>query len=144
MSDMKTDLAKTLSISGRPGLYRYLAQGRNGIIAESFREGKREMFDIHSRVTTLADISIYTSDGELKLKEVFLALKGVLGDKPAPVAKDSEKELKALFGKAVPNYDADRFYVSHMKKIADWYNDLVRFASLDFAEEEEQAENAES
>ena len=142
---MKTDLSKTLSVSGRHGLYRYLAQARNGIIAESFREGKREMFDIHSRVTTLADISIYTSEGELKLKEVFLALKQALGDKPAPAGKDIDKELKALFGKAVPNYDPDRFYVSHMKKIADWYNDLVSYASLDFTEEEEEpAENAEN
>ena len=32
-----------------------------------------------------------------------------------------------------------------MKKILDWYNELVQFASLDFVEEEEEAaENAEA
>ena len=134
---MKTDLSKILSVSGQHGLYRYLAQARNGIIAESLADGKRTAFDIKSRVTSLGDIAIYTSEGELKLKEVLLKLKDVLGEKDAPTSKDSADAIKALFLKAVPNYDGDRFYVSHMKKVVDWYNEIKKYASLDFAEEEE-------
>ena len=48
--------------------------------------------------------------------------------------------MKALFAKAVPDYDADRFYVSHMKKVIDWYNELCAHASLDFEEPEEEAQ----
>ena len=134
---MKTDLARILSVSGQHGLYLYLAQARNGAIAESLSDKKRTCFDIKTRLTTLADIAIYTSEGELKLKEVFLKLKDVLGDADAPSPKVSSEELKALFAKAVPDYDADRFYVSHMKKVVEWYNELKNYASLDFAEENE-------
>ena len=134
---MKTDLARILSVLGQHGLYLYLAQARNGAIAESLSDKKRTCFDIKTRLTTLADIAIYTSEGELKLKEVFLKLKDVLGDGDAPSPKASSEELKALFAKAVPDYDADRFYVSHMKKVVEWYNELKNYASLDFAEENE-------
>lgn len=134
---MKTDLARILSVSGQHGLYLYLAQARNGAIAESLSDKKRTCFDIKTRLTTLADIAIYTSEGELKLKEVFLKLKDVLGDADAPSPKASSEELKSLFAKAVPDYDADRFYVSHMKKVVEWYNELKNYASLDFAEENE-------
>ena len=134
---MKTDLSKILSVSGQHGLYQYVAQARNGAIAESLSDKKKTVLDIRTRITSLADVSIFTDDGEMKLKDVFHAMKTVLEDKLAPVGKDAEKQLKDLFGKAVPNYDRDRFYASHMKKVADWYNDLVQNASLDFVEEDE-------
>ena len=139
---MKTNLAKILAVSGQHGLYRYLAQARGGIIAESLAEGKRTVFDVRNRITTLADISIFTDEGELKLSEVFLALQKALDGMDAPSPKAADAELKAVFAKAVPNYDADRFYVSHMRKIAEWYNELVKFASLDFETEEEQPAEA--
>ena len=145
MNDMKTDLSKILSISGKHGLYRFLALSRNNsAIAEALSDAHRTVFDPHSRITTLADIAIFTEEGEFKLKEVFLAINKALEGKEAPTSKSSEAEIKALFDKAVPNYDASRFYFSHMKKILDWYNELVKYASLDFAEEEEAAgeENA--
>ena len=143
-NDMKTDLSKILTVAGHHGLFEYVAQARNGIIAESLATRKRTALDAHSRVNTLADISIFTSEGELKLKEVFLALKEALGDAEAPTSKSSPEALKALFAQAVPDYDEDRFYVSHMKKVIDWYNELVQYASLDFIEEEEAAGEAEA
>ena len=137
---MKTDLAKTLSVRGQHGLFTYVAQSRNGAIAESLRDGRRTNFPANSGITTLADISIYTLEGEVKLKDVFLKIKEVLGDAAAPTSKASADELKALFDKALPDYDGDRFYVSHMKKVVDWYNELREFASFDFVEEEEAPE----
>ena len=139
---MKTDLAKILSVRGQRGLFSYIAQSRNGAIAESLRDHKRTNFTANSGITTLADISIYTLEGELKLKEVFLKLQEVLGDADAPSSKADPAEIEALFGKAIPDYDGDRFYVSHMKKVVDWYNELKNFASLDFVEEEEAAPEA--
>ncbi len=140
---MKTDLARILSVSGQHGLFNYIAQARNGAIVEALSDKRRTCFDMKSRITTLADISIYTSEGELKLKDVFLKLQAVLGDADAPTAKASSEELKSLFAKAVPDYDADRFYVSHMKKVVEWYNELKNFASLDF-EDENAAETEEA
>lgn len=141
----KTDLGKILAVAGQHGLFKYLALSRNNAaIAESLSDGHRTVFDAHSRITTLADIAIYTSEGELKLKDVFLAIAKECGGKEAPGSKASEQEIKALFSKAVPNYDADRFYFSHMKKIVDWYNELVKYASLDFVEEEEPKEGEDA
>ena len=131
---MKTDLARILSVSGQHGLFNYIAQARNGAIVEALSDKRRTCFDMKSRITTLADISIYTSEGEMKLQEVFQKLHEVLGEADAPTSKASADELKALFLKSIPNYDGDRFYVSHMKKVVDWYNELKNFASLDFEE----------
>lgn len=139
---MKTDLARILSVSGQHGLFNYIAQARNGAFVEALSDKRRTCFDMKSRITTLADISIYTAEGELKLKDVFLKLQAVLGDADAPSPKASSDELKSLFAKAVPDYDADRFYVSHMKKVVEWYNELKNFASLDF-EDENAAETEE-
>ena len=136
---MKTELSKILSVRGQRGLYSYIAQSRSGVIAESLRDHKRTNFAANSGITTLADISIFTLEGEVKLKEVFLKIQEVLGDADAPTSKASADEIKALFEKALPDYDADRFYVSHMKKVVDWYNELKNFASLDFVEEEDEA-----
>lgn len=136
---MKTDLAKTLAVTGKHGLYSYVSQARNGIVAESLSDKKRVSFDAKSRITTLADIAIYTSEGELKISEVFLAINKAIGDRKL-TSKSADKDLVALFADAVPNYDPDRFYVSHMRKVIDWYNELVEFASLDFVKEEEPDE----
>ena len=71
---MKTDLSKILSVTGQSGLYRYIAHARGGVIAEALSTGKRTCFSLSSRMTTLADISIYTTEGELRLSEVFKKL----------------------------------------------------------------------
>ena len=145
---MKTDLARILSVSGQHGLYKYLAQARNGAIAESLIDGKRTVFTSSSRITTLEDIAIYTSEGEMKLAQVFGALHDYLGDNEAPSPKADGKELESLFAGAIPNYDADRFYVSHMRKVVDWYAQLSKHASLEFMTDEDRkaeygAEDAE-
>ena len=141
---MKTDLSKILAISGQSGLYLYVSQARNGAIVEALADKKRTSVGMTSKITSLADISIYTDDEEVKLQQVFLNMKEVLGDNDAPSAKSSADELKALFEKALPAYDRDRFYVSHMKKVVEWYNALKNHASLDFVNpDEEEAESAE-
>jgi hypothetical protein len=141
---MKTDLSKILSVSGQSGLFMYVSHARNGVIAESLADKKRSAFGMSSKITSLADISIYTDDEEVKLQEVFVKMKEVLGEDAAPTSKASADEIKALFEKALPTYDRDRFYVSHMKKVVDWYNCLKNYASLDFVNlDEEQAAEQE-
>ena len=138
---MKTDLSKILAVSGQSGLFLYISHARNGAIVEALADKKRTSVSMTSKLTSLADISIYTDDEEVKLQQVFLNMKDVLGDADAPSAKSSAEELKALFEKALPAYDRDRFYVSHMKKVVEWYNALKNYASLDFVNlDEESAE----
>lgn len=139
---MKTDLSKILSITGQSGLYRYIAHSRGGVIAENLTTGKRTCFSLSSRITTLADISIYTREGELRLSEVFKKIETALEGAQAPSSKADAEQVKAVFEKAVPDYDGERFYLSHMKKVVDWYNLLLKYASLDFVTEED-AESSE-
>ena len=139
---MKTDLSKILASSGQSGLYLYISHSRTGVIVESLAEKKRVNVSATGKVTSLADISIYTDDEEVKLQQVFLNMKEVLSEADAPTSKAAPEQLKALFEKALPTYDRDRFYVSHMKKVVDWYNCLKNNASLDFVEPE--SEDAEA
>lgn len=138
---MKTDLSKILAVSGQSGLFLYISQARNGAIVEALADKKRTSVSMNSKITSLADISIYTDDEEVKLQQVFLNMKDVLGDADAPSAKSNPEDLKALFEKALPAYGRDRFYVSHMKKVVEWYNALKNYATLDFVnlDEEEPA-----
>ena len=53
---MKTDLTKILSVSGQSGLFRYVAQAKNGVIAEALSDGKRSPFGMKSKITTMEDI----------------------------------------------------------------------------------------
>ena len=137
---MKTDLSRILAISGQSGLYLYVSQARNGAIVEALADKKRSSVGMTSKITSLADISIYTEDEEVKLQQVFLNMKEVLGENDAPSAKSAPEELKALFEKALPDYDRDRFYVSHMKKVVEWYNALKNHASLDFVDLDAEVE----
>ena len=139
---MKTDLSKILAVSGQSGLYLYIAQTRSGAVVEALSDKKRSSVSVTSKITSMADISIYTDDEEVKLQDVFVSMKEVLGDADAPSSKAAPEELKALFEKALPAYDRDRFYVSHMKKVVDWYNNLKKYASLDFVNPEEETEES--
>ncbi len=142
---MKTDLSKILAISGQSGLYLYISATLQGAVVEALADKKRSSVSASSKITSLGDISIYTDEEEVKLQDVLLAMKEVLGEENAPSAKSDPKELKALFEKALPTYDRDRFYVSHMKKVVEWYNALKNYASLDFVNPEDEAsENEEA
>lgn len=135
----KTDLKKIVSVSGEHGLFRYLAHGKAGMIVESLESGRRTTLGTHSRVSALGDISIFTQSEELPLKEVFRKMADVLSGGEAPSPKSDAKVIYALFDKAVPDYDGDRFYLSHMKKVLEWYNCLRQFASLDFEDDDATA-----
>ena len=137
---MKTDLSKILAVSGQSGLFLYISSTRTGAVVESLADKKRSAVSATSKITSLADISIYTDDEEVKLQQVFLNMKEVLAGEAAPSAKSDASVLKALFEKALPTYDRDRFYVSHMKKVVEWYNALRNYASLDFVNPDEEAE----
>ena len=137
------DLSKILSISGKPGLYKMLAQTKNGLVVESLIDGKRFTAFSHERVSTLEEISIYTDDEDMPLKDVLKAIYDKQGGKAAMSHKSDGKELKVFFEEAVPEYDKENVYVSDIKKVIGWYNTLVEHKLIDFAEEEEEKKEEE-
>lgn len=139
----KTNLQKILAVSGQPGLFHFIAQANAGVIAESLSSKTRNMFGMSAKLTSLSDISIYTQSEEVSLIFVFEKMKETLGEEYAPEAKSKPEELKAFFEKVLPDYDRERFYISHMKKVVDWYNLLKKYASLDFEKPEKEESTTE-
>ena len=136
---MKTNLQKILSIAGQPGLFSYLTQANAGVVVESLATKKRTVCGMSMRISSLSDISVFTEEGEVSLETMFEKMKEKLGEQAAPSAKSNPEELRKFFGEVLPDYDRDKFYVSHMKKVVEWYNVLKEFASLDFEKQEEDS-----
>lgn len=134
-----------LAISGEPGLYKYVASSRNGIIAESLVNGARKNFSgTHSRVSSLAEISIFTDDEDVALTQVLGDLYAYTKGEQTVSHKASEAELREVFGQVIPGYDRERFHLSDMRKVAQWFNILVAAGMTDFSiEEPEQEEQTE-
>jgi hypothetical protein len=139
---MKINLQKILTVSGYPGLYKYVAQANSGVVVESLSDKKRMVCGMSAKLSSLSDISVFTEDEDVKLQQLFDKMKEKLGDDSAPSGKSDPAILKSFFEEVLPDYDRDRFYVSHMKKVVEWYNNLKEFASLEFLEEGEE-ESAE-
>lgn len=136
------NLKGILSIATFPGLYRHVAQAKNGLIIESIQNGKRQLAYATSRISALEDISIYTTDGDTKLSEVYKSLYKVLDGKATPFnpKKASNDELVELFSKALENWDPDRVYISDIKRAYAWYNILVETG---YAAQTEEIESAD-
>ncbi len=143
------DLTKIVSISGRPGLFKLLTEMNNGFIVESLQEGKRFPVFGNARVSSLEEISIYsTGEEDIGIREVLKAIdeKVEKGEKTDP--KANPEELQSFFAEAVPEYDAERVYLSDIKKILSWYlllkeNDLLSFEEEEKEVKEEKGEKEE-
>ena len=135
-------LDKILSISGKPGLYKLLAQTRSGFVGESLLDGKRLSVGIRNNVSVLSEIAIYTLEEEIPLREVFQKIKEKeKGGKTSISHKDDKLKLEEYFFEILPNYDEDRVYPSDIKKIVQWYNILVDKDITDFSEKDGDSEN---
>ena len=113
-----------------------IGQMKNGIIVEGLEDGKR--FPVHgsSKVSALEEISIYTDDSEIPLKEVFDRMFERSEGKAVLSHKEDKKKIKAFFSEVVPEYDPDRVYVSDMVKVVKWFNLLIEFTDYQPGEEE--------
>ena len=138
-------LRTILSISGKPGLYKLISQGKNMLILEALDETKKR-FPVygHDKVISLGDIAMYTDDEEVALGEVFESVKNKENGAVASIdpKKASQAELHAFMAEVLPNYDRDRVHTSDIKKLIQWYNLLINSGMTEFveAEAEEAAE----
>ena len=138
------DLSKILSISGKPGLYKHIAQSKTGIVVESVSDGKRTSAFSTDQVSSLSDISIFTTDEDVKLEDVFKNIFEKEEGKKAISAKSSSSDIKSYFEQVLPEYDKDRVYISDIKKVLKWYNILAENNILEFKEEKDETDNKKS
>ena len=136
------EFKEILAISGQPGLFRYVAQSRNGFIVESLLDGKRMNAAATSRVSALTEISMFTEGEDIALADVFTNIWNYTGGKEAISHKESADKIQAEFAQVLPEYDRERVHVSDMKKCFAWYNILVKagFTEFKLPSHEEQAE----
>ena len=135
-------LKTILSVSGKPGLYRLLSQGKNNLIVESLQTGQRIPIHPKDRVVSLGDISMFTDAEDVALSEVLTRVHqrqagALFAD---DLLKDGEA-LRSVFAEVLPSYDRDRVYTSDIKTLFTWYNILVSANITTFTEEEEPKDN---
>ena len=136
---------RILTISGKPGLYRLLSSGRNMFIVEMVDAAKKRL-PVHNsdKVVMLDDIAIYTDTEEVPLRDVFAKIQekegGVLS---FDLKAATPEELVEYFESVMPDYDRERVYLTHIKKIYAWYNILAENGVVDFTQEEVAEEAAE-
>jgi hypothetical protein len=141
---MKVELEKILSVSGKPGIFKLVAGGKSVIIAESLVDGKRLPIHPSQRVSSLSDISIFTLEEDVPLKDVFTKMKAHYNG-PAADYNSEPQVLRGEIVKFLPTYDAERVYDSDIRKLFQWFNILQAKDMLEFVEEEaeESADSAE-
>ncbi len=138
----RMDLKGIVNISGKPGLYKVISSSKGGFIVEAIDETrKRYPIPGTARVAALEDISIYTQEDQIALKDVFqriyeekIELSGIDANKAEP------QLITSTFAKIIPDYDTERVYMSDMRKLIRWYQTLAPV--LDFSKEEESKEEA--
>lgn len=133
-------LKDILAIAGQPGLYKFVARSSNGVIVESLSDHKRMNATGTAKVSSMAEIAIYTYEEDMPINEVFTNLYNHTGGKPAISHKSEPQLLKALIAEVIPEYDRERVHVSDMKKVVMWYNALVEAGMTDFSIEEPEEE----
>ncbi|HBZ67866.1 MAG TPA: hypothetical protein DEO70_13610 [Bacteroidales bacterium] len=129
------ELKEILAISGKGGLFKMVSQAKKGVIVESLTDGKRFPAFLHDKLSSLEEISIFTTGEEDKpLKDVFKAIfEKYDGGQIPEVGSDSTK-LRSWFEGILPEFDKERVYVSDIKKVIIWYNQLHEKNLLDFTE----------
>lgn len=139
---MKTiQLKDILAISGKGSLYKLIAQARNGIVVESLDDNKRHVAPATARVSSLDDIAIFTIDEEVPLADIFYMIHEKSEGEEILTHKSPVDELKSSFLELVPEYDEERVYVSDIKKVFQWYNQLKKHEMLEVIDKDEEKDD---
>jgi len=136
-------LKTILSISGKPGLYKLVSQGKNMLIVESLSADKKRFPAYsHEKIISLGDIAMYTDADEVPLKDVLTSIKEKENGAAASIdiKKASQDDIRNYLGEVLPNFDRERVYVNDIKKLVSWYNILIANGITDFQEGEEDAQ----
>jgi len=129
-----------VAVSGKPGLWKALAQNKTGFILESLDAQKTKLVANLStaKLAALDEITIFSYDQDILLKDVFERMKSAAS---IPDAKTDGNKLRQFFREVAPDHDEEKVYASDMKKITSWFNILKE---LPLFNEEPAAPEAET
>jgi len=117
-------LKDIMAISGEPGLFKFIAQGKNAIIVEHLETKRRSSAFGSAKVSSLEEISVFTEKEDMPLGKVFDLISEKEKGGPAIDYKSEPEKLKEYLKEVLPEYDREKVYVSDIKKIVHWYNIL--------------------
>lgn len=124
---------KIISIPGKSGLYKMLAQMRNGgFVVEALSDSRRVPVSATERIIMLNDISVFTTEEDIPLREVFLKMKENEKVATSVDAKSDPDKLKANLKQILPEFDDERVHASDIRKMFIWFNllkDKVEFTA---------------
>jgi len=141
-------LKEILAISGKPGLYKLISQGRNSrlIVEEITPAKKRISIQATEHVISLGDIAMYRQDAEEPLVNILATIYTNEAGKAVSIdaKKASNAELEEFFAGVLPDFDRERVYASDIKKLIIWYNLLLAAGYTDFASSVEESAAAQA
>lgn len=128
---MKTHLNQILTITGEPGLFKAIFFNKRGVLVESIDDRRVQTLKTIERnqIACLVDISIYSiNDSEtIPLHEIFAHMYNKAKKGIELEVISNKKTLKELLRDIVPTYDPLRVKDHEIKKIAIWYNTLLKY-----------------
>ena len=127
-----------LAIAGKPGLFKLISRAKNSLIVEALdATHKRQPAFGTDRITSLADIAMFTDTEDVPLTDVLDSMKTLEEGKKSSLdlKKASGDELREYFAKVLPAFDRERVHNSDIKKLIQWYNILIENDITDFKEE---------
>lgn len=136
-------LKKIISITGKPGLYEILSQGRGTLIVEDLESKRRLPVHARDQVVSLGDISMYTESGDTPLSDILDKVYARFEGKEIDVKSMDGAKLHSAFGEIVEDYDRDRVRDNDIKKLFKWYNILIASGMTEFSEKKEEENNNE-
>ncbi len=134
------DLTGIIAIAGQPGLYKIIAQSKNGIIVEGLTDKKRLNVYATTKVSTLSDISMFTTGDDKLIEEIITSIFEKENGGPAIDSKSDDASIEKYFSEILPEYDKERVYVSNMRKLFVWYNTMQATGNLKKKEEKKEGE----
>ena len=136
-------LREIISITGKPGLFKLLSQGKQTLIVEELGTGRRFPATARDKVVSLGDIAMYTESGDTPLGEILDKVYAKYEGKPVDVKVLASKPgaLKDAFAAIVDDFDRVRVHDGDIKKLFTWYNLLIANGFTKFAEEKKDEEN---
>lgn len=138
-------LKKILAITGRPGLFEIVAQGKNMILVEDITSKKRFPVSARDKIVALADISMYTDAGDTPLGEILDRVYAHFEGKNIEVKKlQAGHKLADTFGEIIPDFDRNRVYDSDIRKLFNWFNLLLGAGFKEFANKNEEETTEEN
>tara|TARA_Y100000385_G_scaffold60130_3_gene58475 strand:+ start:3178 stop:3774 length:597 start_codon:yes stop_codon:yes gene_type:complete len=117
-------IQEIIAIAGKPGLFRIVVTNRNNLIVESMIDKKRLSIPGTSRISSLADITMFTTGEDLLLMEVLNRMNEHIGDSDMPDIKGDASATKSFVDGVIPELDHGRVYNSDLKKLVQWFGIL--------------------